>query len=625
MSSRAQLVSALVPASLGARQVLRLRRLGLAARTYLLTAVLVVVAGFFGVLPRNAALEVIAAYVAINLGLYLAIRSGFNLRFKDASLTTVQIVIAISVVMYLVYHMSTARDIALSGCFVVFLFGTFRLDAGQFRFITLYTLAAYALVLNLLMHLRPDAIVDVHHDWMSWLLLAGLLPCFAIVGEQVNRLRRRLRANELLARGRAQMSTDFYWDSGPDHRLTHRSAADGSATSKASAFARGVALGERRWDVPAMSPDEAGWRAHRQAMEAHVPFRDFEHSRLGVDGTERFLSISGDPVFDSAGVFKGYHGVGSDITLRRRSEQALREGAQELRLFAENIPAMTASWDESLKCRFANRLFMDFFGLTDTVIIGKRMRDILGEEVHRETEGHFAQVLAGYPVTYEAVRLKRGEPRYMEIRLFPNVNDQGRVLGCLSVTTDITEHKLTEKRIQQVAHHDSLTGLPNRLLLDDRLQQAISLARRNSRAIGLLYLDLDKFKPVNDSLGHAAGDELLVAVAARLRRQLRESDTVARVGGDEFVVIVLDIPGRQVAEMIAAKIAAVLSAPFPIGDPQRPVEIGASIGIALYPEDAVDAQGLLKAADAAMYRAKQAARGLPLTMTHSKDAQPCPP
>ena len=105
------------------------------------------------------------------------------------------------------------------------------------------------------------------------------------------------------------------------------------------------------------------------------------------------------------------------------------------------------------------------------------------------------------------------------------------------MTTDITEHKLAEERIQRVAHHDSLTGLPNRLLFNDRLAQAISLAKRDSRQFALLYLDLDRFKPVNDTLGHAAGDELLKSVGARIRRQVRESDTVARIGGDEFTVI----------------------------------------------------------------------------------------
>ena len=171
--------------------------------------------------------------------------------------------------------------------------------------------------------------------------------------------------------------------------------------------------------------------------------------------------------------------------------------------------------------------------------------------------------------------------------------------------TDITEHVLAEERIQRVAHHDSLTGLPNRLLFNDRLEQAISLAKRDSRQFALLYLDLDRFKPVNDSLGHAAGDEILQAVAARIRREVRESDTVARVGGDEFAVILPDIAGREEAETVAKKIIAALATPFQLGSQKQSVYIGTSIGIALYPADALDTDALVKAADAAMYSAKQ--------------------
>jgi diguanylate cyclase (GGDEF)-like protein len=199
-----------------------------------------------------------------------------------------------------------------------------------------------------------------------------------------------------------------------------------------------------------------------------------------------------------------------------------------------------------------------------------------------------------------------GESRHIEVKLLPHVGDQGKVLGCFAVTTDITEHKLAEERIQRVAHHDDLTGLPNKLLFNDRLNQAIRLARRDSGRFALLYLDLDKFKPVNDTLGHAAGDELLKAVGARIRHQVRESDTVARVGGDEFTVILPDITRREEAETVARKIIAALVAPFQIGNQKQSVAIGTSIGIAVYPTDALEADALIKAADASMYSAKQA-------------------
>jgi diguanylate cyclase (GGDEF)-like protein len=216
------------------------------------------------------------------------------------------------------------------------------------------------------------------------------------------------------------------------------------------------------------------------------------------------------------------------------------------------------------------------------------------------------QVLQGHPVSYQRIdTAPNGESRYIEAKLVPHVGKQGNVLGWFAVTMDITEHKLTEERIQRVAHHDSLTGLPNQLLFIDRLNQAIILAKRDSRQFALLYLDLDKFKPVNDALGHAAGDELLKAVAMRIRREVRESDTVARVGGDEFTVILHDIVRREDAETVARKIITALATPFQLDSQRQSVDIGTSIGIAVYPVDAREADALVKAADDAMYRAKQ--------------------
>ncbi len=296
-----------------------------------------------------------------------------------------------------------------------------------------------------------------------------------------------------------------------------------------------------------------------------------------------------------------------DITERKRSEAALRNSAEQLRVFTDNVPAMTVSYDENLRCRFVNRRYSDFFGFGATEIVGKHLREVVGEDAYSAIKDHFAQVLRGHPVTYHRTHKRpNGESRYLEITVLPHIGDHGKFLGCFAVAADITEHKQTEERIQRIAHHDSLTGLPNRLLFNDQLNQAISLAKRGSRQFALLYLDLDKFKPVNDTLGHTAGDDLLKGVAARIRQQVRESDIVARVGGDEFTVILLDIARREDAETAAKKILAALATPFQLGSQQQSVDVGTSIGIAVYPADARDADALVKAADAAMYSAKQA-------------------
>lgn len=602
------LVEVILPPSLDAKQALRLRRFGLAALTYLLGMGLVGVAAAFGLIPVSAALQAVAASLAINVALYAALRSGFNLRFADPSLTVPQMALALAVQMFIIYHMDEGRSIVLFGCLLTFLFGTFRLRARAFIVLTLFTLAAYGLVIVLLTQWRSQAIRDPSLDWLTLLALAVILPCFTLVGGQVDALRRALRESESRYRALTEMSSDFYWESDAEHRLTvHGSASE--RRDSLSALQRSEHIGKRSWEIPCLSPDEAAWREHRATLDAHRPFRNFELSRLGVDGTERFVSTSGDPVFDAQGRFTGYRGVGTDITARRRAERALRESAEELRQFTDNVPAMTISYDENLRCRFVNKRYAEFFGLTVQTAIGKHLREIIGEDAYREVESHFASVLEGHPTTYQRVRrLANGESRNLEVKLLPHVGERGRVLGCFALTTDITEQKRAEARILRVAHHDSLTGLPNRLLFNDRLDQSIRLAKRGARPFALLFLDLDKFKQVNDALGHAAGDELLKQVAALIVRQVRDADTVARVGGDEFTVILHEVLRREGAEIVAKRIIEALSTPILLGG-MHSVEVGASIGIALCPTDALDPDSLIRLADAAMYRAKQAGRG----------------
>ncbi|HYQ37394.1 MAG TPA: sensor domain-containing diguanylate cyclase [Pseudomonas sp.] len=175
-----------------------------------------------------------------------------------------------------------------------------------------------------------------------------------------------------------------------------------------------------------------------------------------------------------------------------------------------------------------------------------------------------------------------------------------------AVFTDISARKAEEERIRQMAYRDKLTGLPNRALAQDRLQQALRKTQRLDSRLAVLFLDLDHFKPVNDTFGHAVGDHLLQAVAQRLTDSLRSSDTVARLGGDEFLIILEDLADAQAAGPIADKLVGALQAPFQVDDHE--LHIGTSIGIALYPEDGEDAARLVRSADAAMYRAKEAGR-----------------
>src|SRR6185503_14321653 len=180
--------------------------------------------------------------------------------------------------------------------------------------------------------------------------------------------------------------------------------------------------------------------------------------------------------------------------------------------------------------------------------------------------------------------------------------------GYVTTHQDVTEERLAEAKIAHMATHDALTDLPNRVLLSKRLQSAVTGARRGDGGLAVLALDLDRFKEVNDTLGHPAGDALLKAVADRLRDCVRDSDTIGRLGGDEFVVLAQVAEGGAEAAALAKRIVAAIAAPFQLSGHQ--IGIGTSVGIALAPEDTTDPDDLLKKADLALYRAKSEGRGL---------------
>jgi diguanylate cyclase (GGDEF)-like protein/PAS domain S-box-containing protein len=203
-------------------------------------------------------------------------------------------------------------------------------------------------------------------------------------------------------------------------------------------------------------------------------------------------------------------------------------------------------------------------------------------------------------------RRKNGEiyPEWLSISVVKNA--RGEVINYIAIFSDITKRKEAEQRIEFLAHYDSLTRLPNRALFADRLKRALVIANRNEKKAALLFLDLDRFKDINDTLGHLAGDLLLQSVAERVRSCVRESDTICRLGGDEFMILLEDINGRDDVEGVAQKIISVMSGPHQLGEHQ--ITVTFSIGAALYPDDAGDDETLIQQADRAMYRAKEGGR-----------------
>ncbi|MCP1343025.1 EAL domain-containing protein [Halomonas sp. FL8] len=216
-------------------------------------------------------------------------------------------------------------------------------------------------------------------------------------------------------------------------------------------------------------------------------------------------------------------------------------------------------------------------------------------------------------------RRKSGE-LYLELLTITAIRDErGSISNYAGLFTDITHIRENEEQVKQLAYYDPLTRLPNRRLLEDRLSLAIRHAHRNEQFLAVLFLDLDHFKQVNDTLGHAIGDELLLLVTERLRASLREDDTLARLGGDEFIALLPDLEDISEVSQVARRLIDAISAPCRIGSHE--FRVGCSVGISVYPDDATDAEALVRSADAAMYRAKQEGRNTYRLYTMEMDVQ----
>jgi len=217
---------------------------------------------------------------------------------------------------------------------------------------------------------------------------------------------------------------------------------------------------------------------------------------------------------------------------------------------------------------------------------------------------HMDIALAGQESRYDlSLPESQHGPRIVHIHYVPEHNEGDRVTGFIAAITDITERKQMEETIRNMAYHDQLTGLPNRALLYDRLQQARAHSYRNKSLMAVLALDLDYFKPINDELGHEWGDKALVEVGSRLRQCTRATDTVARIGGDEFSIILVDVVSIEFARKMAEKMIAAIEQPLSMKDSQY--TMGASIGICLASSGDDDIERMVSRADAAMYKAKR--------------------
>jgi diguanylate cyclase (GGDEF)-like protein/PAS domain S-box-containing protein len=314
---------------------------------------------------------------------------------------------------------------------------------------------------------------------------------------------------------------------------------------------------------------------------------------INRDGTEKWCWSSGSPILSESGEQVGAQIRDADITSLKRAELRLRESEERARSIIETTSDAYLAADASGVIVEWNGAAERTFGCDRAAAIGRRLVDVIPAEQSRT-------------VVEQALRSR--DVGAVELTVWHVDVGDARTVNMF--VRDITERKLREEQVTFMAYHDKLTGLPNRALFEQHLELVLVRARHDGSAAGLLYLDLDRFKQVNDSLGHAAGDELLREVAARLRKAARSGDLVVRLGGDEFVLVLGDLPADDAADIaatVAERVQSAFTPPFAIAGVE--LRTTASIGVALFPDDAADAKGLVTAADVGMYVSKRGGRG----------------
>jgi len=266
--------------------------------------------------------------------------------------------------------------------------------------------------------------------------------------------------------------------------------------------------------------------------------------------------------------------------------------------------------DRECRLQRVSRRLAQNLGYTDPAdVIGKTDRELFGEAFGQRTYVDDMRIMdsdEGIVGLVESRTLEDGRLNWTLTSKLPLHDEAGRVVGLMGITREINELKQAEIDLQHLATHDTLTGLPNRYLMMDRLERILLQAQRSDTIVGVLFIDLDSFKAVNDAHGHAFGDLLLRAIAQRLVRSVRSSDTVARIGGDEFVVILGTLDKGEHATVVAGNLRRILARPLTLE--RRRVKVTVSIGISLRPQHGSDAEVLLRAADYAMYLAKKGGR-----------------
>ncbi|HYF60812.1 MAG TPA: EAL domain-containing protein [Burkholderiaceae bacterium] len=452
----------------------------------------------------------------------------------------------------------------------------------------------------------------------------------------------QLAASEAKFRDLTQLSADWVWETDEEHRVSFIS--DSVVVALGGDWVK-QGIGRRRWEGRTIDFPKADWERHRADLAATRPFEGFEFGLLDPEGNVHHVSLSGRPMFDESGRFRGYRGVGRAVTRERQQQLLLQvegEMASIMREQTEPERVITAliitlcglmGWSGgahlvlipgtralAVRERWGQPALARMF----TQLPAQLQMGRTGVEDRAWTSGEAIWLPDLSQEPEFAARYRSAELGMNAAFLAPIMDEHHNVLSALVFFSPVgfradallrqladilsrtmslyLQRKNAEKRLMHASLHDALTGLPNRVYLTHQLEETV----KRERPAAVLYVDLDRYKLINDTLGHSVGDQVLVEVARRFREALRPTDVAGRIGGDEFILLLLDLTDRDEIERIARKVLAAIERPFVLMN--RAYFLSASIGVAVAPDDGRDAQLLIKCADGAMYRVKSEGR-----------------
>lgn len=327
-------------------------------------------------------------------------------------------------------------------------------------------------------------------------------------------------------------------------------------------------------------------------------------NEMTVDGKQFHYHASLVPQLTADGEPDGFFAMAFDITARRETELRQLRSEERLQTITDNLPVLISYIDTDMRYQFANAMYRDWLGVQPASMLGRTVEDVFGADYFSERRDCLDRAMAGEMCTTEYKIERKRHQRVLSTTYIPHTRD-GKIVGAYVFGTDATAAREHERQLLALANSDPLTGLPNRRMYEFQLDKSVASARRHRTQLSLIYLDLDNFKKINDTLGHAVGDEVLIEFGRRVKSVLRETDMLARLAGDEFTVILEASGGFEGGERVAHKILQALAEPFITG-PHR-IQISASIGIALGGQRST-ATSLGTSADAALYSAKRSGK-----------------